>query len=378
MTERNKPMNLDQLERPVLLVDKSKVLRNVDRMARKARASAVLLRPHFKTHQSADLAEWMRSLGIHKITVSSVDMAEYFGRNGWDDITIAVPVNIHQIPRINELAKAIDLNVIIDSELAAFRLREGITVPLNVWIEIDTGDHRTGISAERTDLILKVAATLSQAPALRFRGLLTHDGHSYETKGARDILRIHESSRASLQDVKRALEEAGYHQLSVSVGDTPSCTIVDRFLPPIDEIRPGNFVFYDVQQKSLGICRDEDIAVAIACPIISKNPEWKELVIYGGSVHVSRESLSLPSGKPFFGQIARLDEDQAAWTAPIPGAYLSALSQEHGKVAGPEDFIRRMEIGDTLIILPIHSCITASLYSEYHVLNGGVLRKFRA
>jgi len=371
-------MNLDQLERPVLLVDKSKVLRNVDRMARKARASAVLLRPHFKTHQSADLAEWMRSLGIHKITVSSVDMAEYFGRNGWDDITIAVPVNIHQIPRINELAKAIDLNVIIDSELAAFRLREGITVPLNVWIEIDTGDHRTGISAERTDLILKVAATLSRAPALRFRGLLAHDGHSYETRGAGDILRIHESSRASLQDVKRALEEAGYHQLSVSVGDTPSCTIVDRFLPPIDEIRPGNFVFYDVQQKSLGICRDEDIAVAIACPIISKNPEWKELVIYGGSVHVSRESLSLPSGKPFFGQIARLDEDQAAWTAPIPGAYLSALSQEHGKVAGPEDFIRRMEIGDTLIILPIHSCITASLYSEYHVLNGAVLGKFRA
>jgi len=378
LTERNKPMNLDQLERPVLLVDKSKVLRNVDRMARKARASAVLLRPHFKTHQSADLAEWMRSLGIHKITVSSVDMAEYFGRNGWDDITIAVPVNIHQIPRINELAKAIDLNVIIDSELAAFRLREGITVPLNVWIEIDTGDHRTGISAERTDLILKVAATLSRAPALRFRGLLAHDGHSYETRGAGDILRIHESSRASLQDVKRALEEAGYHQLSVSVGDTPSCTIVDRFLPPIDEIRPGNFVFYDVQQKSLGICRDEDIAVAIACPIISKNPEWKELVIYGGSVHVSRESLSLPSGKPFFGQIARIDEDQAAWTAPIPGAYLSALSQEHGKVAGPEDFIRRMEIGDTLIILPIHSCITASLYSEYHVLNGAVLGKFRA
>ena len=371
-------MNLDRLERPVLLVDKSKVLRNVDRMARKARVSAVLLRPHFKTHQSADLAEWMRSFGIHKITVSSVDMAEYFGRNGWDDITIAVPVNIHQIPRINELAKAIDLNVIIDSEPAAFRLREGITVPLNVLIEIDTGDHRTGISAERTDLILKVAATLSQAPALRFRGLLTHAGHSYETKGARDILRIHESSRASLQDIKRALEEAGYHQLSISVGDTPSCTIVDRFLPPIDEIRPGNFVFYDIQQRSLGVCADEDIAVGVACPIISKNPERKELVIYGGSVHVSRESLSLPSGRPFFGHIARLDEAQAAWTAPIPGAYLSALSQEHGKVAGPEDFFRQMEIGDTLIILPIHSCITASLYSEYHVLNGGVLGRFRA
>jgi D-serine deaminase-like pyridoxal phosphate-dependent protein len=101
------------------------------------------------------------------------------------------------------------------------------------------------------------------------------------------------------------------------------------------------------------------------------------LVVYGGSVHLSREWLLLPSGRPFFGQIARLKEDQGEWGAPVEGVYLSSLSQEHGKVTGPEDFIRSTQIGDTLIILPIHSCITASLYSEYHVLRDGVLKKFR-
>ncbi len=130
-------------------------------------------------------------------------------------------------------------------------------------------------------------------------------------------------------------------------------------------------------QKALGVCRDEDIAVGVACPVISKNLKRNELVLYGGSVHVSRESLTLPSGSPFYGQIARLQEDQAAWTAPIPNVYLTSLSQEHGKVTGPEDFIGSVQIGDTLIVLPIHSCITASLYSEYHVLNDGVLKKFR-
>ncbi len=370
-------MDLNQLQRPVFLVDKVKVLRNVDRMAKKALASKVVLRPHFKTHQSADLAEWIRGFGINKITVSSVDMAEYFAKHGWNDITIAVPVNIHQIQQINSMAKSVELHVIVDSESSSLRLGEGISNRLNVWIEIDTGDHRTGIPTDQAEQILAVARVISQAPALHFKGILTHDGHSYEAPGSEEILRIHKESLASLRIVKQALEAAGYAHPLVSVGDTPSCTVVERFLPPIDEIRPGNFVFYDLMQKELGVCRDEDIAVAVACPVISKNLKRNELVIYGGSVHVSRESLPLHSGSPLFGQIARLREDQAAWTAPISGVYLSSLSQEHGKVTGPEDFVRSAEIGDTLIVLPIHSCITASLYSEYHVLKDGILKKFR-
>jgi len=371
-------MDLNRLQRPVFLVDKAKVLRNVDRMAKKARASGVVLRPHFKTHQSADLAEWIREFGIDKITVSSVDMAEYFAKHGWKDITIAVPVNIHQIPRINSLAKSIELHVIIDSDFTAVRLSEGIANHLNVWIEIDTGDHRTGISADRIEQILDLARILSQAPAFYFKGILTHDGHSYDASGSEEILKLHKKSLVSLQNIKQALETAGCSDFLVSMGDTPSCSVVNSFLPPIDEIRPGNFVFYDIMQKSLGVCRDDDIAVGVACPVISKHLERKELIVYGGSVHVSRESLSLPSGRLFYGQIARLQENQGAWTAPIPDVHLSSLSQEHGKVTGPEDFVRSVQIGDTLIVLPIHACITASLYAEYHVLNDGVLRTLHA
>jgi D-serine deaminase-like pyridoxal phosphate-dependent protein len=370
-------MNLNKLERPVFLVDKSKVLRNADRMAQKARASGVSLRPHFKTHQSADVAEWLKGLGVREITVSSLEMAEYFSRSGWNDITIAVPVNIHQIPKIGALARTVNLHVIIDSEYAIARLKEGIAGPLNVWIEIDTGDHRTGIPAERIDRILGLARLLGGAPALRFQGILTHAGHAYDAAGAPEILSIHEESLAALRSIKQALEAGGFSPCLVSMGDTPSCTLVDRFLPPISEIRPGNFVFYDLKQKSLGVCRDEDIAGAVAFPVISTSAPRKELVVYGGSVHMSRESLPLPSGEAYFGQIARLTADQGEWTAPLPGVYLSALSQEHGKVSGPENFIRSVEIGATLVVLPVHSCITASLYSEYQVLKDGAAGKFR-
>ena len=370
-------MNLNTLERPVFLVDKSKVLRNASRMVRKARESGVSFRPHFKTHQSANVAAWLRDLGVRPITVSSLEMAEYFARNGWDDITVAVPVNIHQIPGIDALGKTVNLHVIVDSESTAARLGEEIAGPLNVWIEIDTGDHRTGVPAERIDRILDLARLVGRAPGLRFQGILTHDGHTYDAAGAREILSIHEASRAMLQTIKHTLEAGGFSPCLVSLGDTPSCSLVDRFLPPISEIRPGNFVFYDLKQKSLGVCRDEDIAGAAAFPVISKNASLGELVVYGGSVHMSRESLPLPSGRPFFGQIARLTADQGGWTAPLPGVYLSGLSQEHGQVTGPEDFVRSVEIGDTLVVLPVHSCITASLYSEYHVLKDGVAAKFR-
>lgn len=86
------------------------------------------------------------------------------------------------------------------------------------------------------------------------------------------------TSLKTLKKAKNALSEAGLPDLLFSIGDTPSCSIAEAFPPPIDEIRPGNFIFYDLFQVSLGACRDEDIAAAVACPVISKHPERQEML----------------------------------------------------------------------------------------------------
>ena len=57
-----------------------------------------------------------------------------------------------------------------------------------------------------------------------------------------------------------------------SIGDTPAMSVVDNF-DVIDEIRPGNFVFYDVMQQNIGFCYFEDIAVALAVQVVAKHPE---------------------------------------------------------------------------------------------------------
>ena len=82
-----------KIARPTLLLDKARALRNIARIAEKTRRDGVRFRPHFKTHQSAEIGEWIRAHGVEAICVSSVEMAAFFADHGWRDIAIAFPVN---------------------------------------------------------------------------------------------------------------------------------------------------------------------------------------------------------------------------------------------------------------------------------------------
>ena len=59
-----------------------------------------------------------------------------------------------------------------------------------------------------------------------------------------------------------------------------------------DEIRPGNFAYYDVMQYHIGSCNMDNIAVAVACPVVAVHPQKNELVIYGGAIHLSKEFIA--------------------------------------------------------------------------------------
>ena len=83
-----------EIIRPTFVIDKKICLNNIEKMTQKAADNGLRFRPHFKTHQSAEIGEWFRSFGVNAITVSSLQMAKYFAANGWKDITLAFPVNI--------------------------------------------------------------------------------------------------------------------------------------------------------------------------------------------------------------------------------------------------------------------------------------------
>ncbi len=355
-----------QIIKPTLLLDAAKAQQHIARMAQKARLSGVRLRPHFKTHQSATIGAWFRQEGVQAITVSSVDMARYFADQGWQDVTIAFPVNLRQMEEIAALAQQVTLGLLVESVETAVALQQ-LPAPANIWLKIDVGYHRTGIDWQDEALATAVAQAIDAAPHLRLCGLLTHAGHTYAARGQTAVVAIYEQMLTRLQSMQIALARRGW-QLAISIGDTPSASLVDAF-SGVDEIRPGNFVFYDLMQAQIGACKLEDIAVALACPVVAKHPARQQLVLYGGAVHLSKEALHEADGISY-GRIARLTP--SGWEV-LPYSVVS-LSQEHGIVQGDEKLITETAVGDLLLVLPVHACLTADLMRHYLTLDGVWLR----
>ncbi len=350
---------------PTLLLDEHKVRRNIARMTDKIRGLGLTFRPHFKTHQSAAVGEWFREAGVDRITVSSLRMATYFAKAGWTDITNAFPVNILEMDRINDLAGTIKLQLIVENTDAIAALDQKLRHPVSLFIKLNAGNNRTGLLPANTQEINRLVERISQSDKLTFAGFLGHAGQTYQARGKEEITRIHEASLQSLRPVVDQFR-ADYPDLIFSYGDTPSGSTATDF-PGVDELRPGNFVFYDLTQATIGSCSLDDIAVAMACPVVSKHPDRQEVVVYGGGVHFSKDQLER-NGKTTFGQPVRWTDD--GWKVVDDGqSYVRKLSQEHGVVRLSADLFRETNIGDILGIVPVHSCMTADLMKAYQTLD---------
>jgi D-serine deaminase-like pyridoxal phosphate-dependent protein len=359
------------LTKPTLFIDKDKCLENINNMFSKAEENNLELRPHFKTHQSLEIGSWYKEIGVKKITVSSVSMAEYFSTQ-WNDVTIAFPTNILEIDPINKLAEKITLNLSVENVESILFLSKNLESKINVFLKIDVGYHRTGINPEDYDLLNAILAIIDSSVLLNFIGFLGHAGHTYQCRSRKAVIQVHNSSLGIMAKLKKNYITQ-YPNLIISLGDTPSCSIADDF-SGVDEIRPGNFVFYDLTQNKIGSNAISQIAVAMACPIVAIHKDRSEIVVYGGGVHLSKDRLE-DKEAVIFGRVVRKTEN--AWGDIIPNMYVKSLSQEHGIISMPNNEIDNYKIGDHLMILPVHSCMTGNLMKSYTTLGGkNILRLY--
>jgi len=167
--------------------------------------------------------------------------------------------------------------------------------------------------------------------------------------------------------------QSRYPNISFALGDTPTCSVAETFTG-VDEMRPGNFVFYDCTQVAIGSCSCEQIAVAMACPVVGTYPERNEIVVHGGAVHFSKDFLLLPDGKSF-GKVVCLTE--TGWSTEETGMYIKSLSQEHGIIHAKKNQIENIKVGDWLGVLPVHSCLTADAMKAYRTLEGETITMMR-
>jgi D-serine deaminase-like pyridoxal phosphate-dependent protein len=352
------------ITKPTLLLDKTKCLANIERMVSKAKRHQLQFRPHFKTHQSLEIGEWFKAYGVDKITVSSLSMADYFSKE-WNNITVAFPTNILEIETINRLASQITLNLTIENTESLNYLKTHLRHKVNVFVQIDVGYGRTGISTENTAYIDSILTIVDSCPLMEFIGFLTHSGHTYSCKTKSCIENIHDQSLKLINQLKSHYLDS-YPGLIASLGDTPSCSVAEDF-NGVDEIRPGNFVFYDLMQQQIGSNAIEDIAVAIACPIVAKHKNRSEIVIYGGGIHFSKDRL-IENGTTIYGKV--VERTKTGWSKVLANTFVKSLSQEHGIVKVPPIDFDKYTIGDVILILPVHSCMTVDIMKSYLTTEG--------
>jgi len=352
------------LTHPTIVLDRGRALANIHRMADKARLAGIVFRPHFKTHQSAVVGRWFADAGVRHITVSSLPMAEHFVDQGWRDITVALLFNPLEIARAGRLAQHLNqrggrLGLLVDEPAVAEKLADNLDAPVDIWLKVDTGYGRTGV---RWDDDQKLRAIIAACRGLAMPiGLLTHSGHSYAARGTATVTKIYDETIMRLTTARASCQRSA---LRLSLGDTPCCSVIDD-LSACDEIRPGNFVFYDLMQLEIGSCATTDLAAATACPVLGIYPERRQIIIHGGAVHLSKEYLLAPDGRAYYGCLGTVTDDGLGTV--LAQAPLVSLSQEHGVVEIASDFddlAGQLQPGDLVLVWPVHSCLNCDLLRD--------------
>jgi D-serine deaminase-like pyridoxal phosphate-dependent protein len=361
-------MDLQTIKTPSLVLDVERVRRNAERMSARLRGFGVSLRPHVKTHKCVEVARIQTAGGASAVTVSTLAEARAFAARGFRDITYAVPVEPGKFEEAVELARLCERFALITDDLEVPRLLDGAArragLVLDLFLKVDCGYHRCGVEPDRPEA-LEIPRRISDARALRFAGILTHAGHSYHARSREELLAVARHERDLMREFAGRLRDEGVEVPVVSVGSTPTMTQVDH-LDGVDEARPGNYIFFDAFQATLGSCGFEDCALTVLASVVHRDRARRKVVLDAGAIALSKDrgpaELDPACG---FGRVLDVEGGEL-------GLRVGSVSQEHGEVFVEDDgLLDALPVGARVRVLANHSCLTAAQHSHYHVLEGG-------
>lgn len=355
---------IDDLPTPALILDRAILGRNLKRMSDRLREAGVMLRPHLKTAKSVKIGRMAVEGHDGRITVSTLAEAHYFAEGGFKDILYGVGVVPSKLAAITELrrqganVRMVTDNIDVAQAIAAAAIN-GDT--FSVLIEIDSGGGRAGLPYPELPGLIDLARVLHEAPSVELAGVMTHAGQSYHENTADGIAAVAEQERQAIVGAAERLRAAGIPCPIVSAGSTPTA-VHSRDFTGITEMRPGVYVFNDLDQEFIGSCRADDLALSVLASVIGHYPHRNQLLVDAGALALSKD-ISAQEFKPEvgYGTIAH---------PPAKDMAVIACSQEHGFVGadGPIPF-GNLPIGSRLRILPNHACITAAAYDRYYVVD---------
>lgn len=358
-------VTLSSLRTPSVLVDQQKLERNIERMQSAADARRIRLRPHAKTHKSADIAQIQVARGAVGICCAKLGEAEVFVDAGVEDIRVPYPLNPANSARVLALLDRTRLSFIVDHldvarEWSRILSESGRTA--DVLVKVDVGFHRCGIDPEApgaTEFVTRVA----DLPGLTLRGLLSHAGHAYGAASDAETASIATAEARLLTTLRDKVSNAGVCLEEISVGATPTARFSLR-ADGITELRPGNYVYYDRTQVALGAASWDDCALTVLARVVSR-PALDRLILDAGSKTLTTDIARGSGDVSGYGAVLEsLDS-----TRPEQSLLIERLSEEHAtvRVRGSSS---NLQPGDLVRIVPNHACVVSNLVNEVWLVSG--------
>jgi D-serine deaminase-like pyridoxal phosphate-dependent protein len=338
-------------------------MRNIDRVQQLASAAGLRLRPHAKTHKSPVIARWQLDRGAVGVCCAKVGEAEVFAAAGIDNIRLPYPVNPANASRVVRLMDRASVSIIVDHPNVARGWSEAMTRAgrtLDVLIKVDVGFHRCGIDPDAAGALDFIRA-IDALPGLKLGGLLSHAGHGYSATSEDELSAIAAREAEILTTLRDRAHGAGIALDELSVGATPTLRFSAR-QRGLTELRPGNYVYFDRTQVSLGAASLDDCALTVAATVVSK-PAADRIVLDCGSKTLTSDQARGIVEAPGYGAVLNGAGDAIDETLVI-----ERLSEEHAVVRAAGG--TRLEPGDRVRVLPNHSCVVSNLVDAVRLVDG--------
>jgi D-serine deaminase-like pyridoxal phosphate-dependent protein len=343
--------NVDDIPSPALLLYPDRVEENIRRMIQMTH-DVDRLRPHMKTNKLPEVIRMHLDQGITKFKCATIAEAETIARCEAPDVLLAyqlVGPNVHRLTELVSSFPATRFSALVDDDgairaLSSAAVRAGMI--LDLFLDVDCGMHRTGISpGSHAAALYRLIADL---PGLRPAGLHAYDGHIRDLDPVARTIAC-DSSFAPVTALAERLETSGLRVGSVVAGGTPTFPAHARRAKV--ECSPGTTVFWDL--GSLKTLPDLDFlpAVLVLTRVISK-PAPNLLCLDLGHKAVASEM-------------------------PHPRVELLGLPQADAVGHSEEHLVLQTEkasdvaVGSCFYGIPWHICPTVALHNYAVVIRNG-------
>ncbi len=330
-----------QIPTPALLLDLDAFEANLTRMAEHVKRSGKNLRPHAKAHKCVEIARRQIAAGACGVCVATVAEAELMSRAGVKGLLLTSPVaDPLKIARIVETGAM----VVVDHVQQVEWYQDAAARNVDVLVDLDVGDHRTG--ARSTDQALEIARAVDRASHLRLRGLQGYSVNGSHAGDYEERKRVSEAAFRTAIETRDALARAGLSTEILTGGSTGTWDIDTG----LTELQAGSYVLMDLAYRRIGL--DFRHAMTVLATVVSGNHD---------------KSVTIDAGFKAFST----DRGYGPEAVSLPGSSYRWGEDEFGFV---DWFIEcddsKPRLGERLEFIPPHCDPTVNLYDRMYACRG--------